>query len=440
MLLRQPKTHQAERVPMKMSRQGWYVLIVLAALVPVGARVVTWRMSRVPAVDAQMAQAGEVLFKHVWTEKDPLANGGDGLGPVFNAKSCVECHHQGGPGGAGGLKHNVTTFIVDPTAPGGKAREGVVHAFASNSKWQETLAHVDPNLGSVVRPTLEQVVRMEGRTDHCLQFRQGVHVTQRNTPALFGDNLIDAIPDRAIIANERYQRVRWGMSPAGDEQAPVGRVHRLANGKIGRFGWKAQTASLSEFVQAACANELGLGNPFQSQPAPLSQPSYRPAALDLTAEQCDQITSFVASLPKPVETSLTDPLEAAHASAGKRLFSSVGCADCHTPNLGPAEGIYSDLLMHRMSQELQGSGSYNDIPVPDPSKRSDDPLPDEWKTPPLWGIADSAPYMHDGRAPTLEKAIQLHGGQAARSAQRFASLTPPEQAQLIAFLKTLKAP
>jgi len=426
---------------MKMSRQGWYVLFALAAVVPVGARVVTWRMARVPTVDANMAQAGEVLFKHEWIPKDPLANGGDGLGPVYNAQSCVACHHQGGPGGAGDLKHNVTTFVVLGT-PGTPVREGVIHAFATNPIYQETLQLASAELPNEVRPTLARIVRLEGRSDHCIQFPRGVQVSQRNTPALFGDNLIDAIPDRAIIANERLQRVRWGMSPAAGDQAPVGRAHRLPGGKIGRFGWKAQTASLSEFVVAACANELGLGNPNQAQPTPLGKQDYRAPGLDLTTEQCDQITSFVASLPKPVEKMPDEPTSQVHVHAGKRLFSSVGCADCHTPNLGPAEGIYSDLLMHKMGEELQGEGSYNDLPrQPDPSKRpSDDPLPSEWKTPPLWGIADSAPYMHDGRAETLQKAIQMHGGQGLKSAQRFAALTPPEQEQLVAFLGTLKAP
>src|SRR6516165_270412 len=149
---------------MKRTYWLWTLLIATAALAPVGLRVLTWGKPATHNEDIATIKSGEMLFNHEWKPNDPLANGGDGLGPVFNAKSCVECHHQGGPGGAGGLKHNVTTFIVDPTAPGGKAREGVVHAFASNSKWQETLAHVDPNLGSVVRPTLEQVVRMEGRT------------------------------------------------------------------------------------------------------------------------------------------------------------------------------------------------------------------------------------------------------------------------------------
>src|SRR5262249_43603254 len=103
--------------------------------------------------------------------------------------------------------------------------------------------------------------------------------------------------------------------------------------------------------------------------------------------------------------------------------------------------IYSDLLLHRMSTEMVGAGAYYEkvIPIPD-STPSAGPMASEWRTPPLWGVADSAPYMHDGRADTLEEAIRLHGGQATRSATRFAQLGEAEQKFLIAFLKTLRAP
>src|SRR5262249_58925114 len=96
--------------PMKRSRLAWYFLVALLALVPVVARVMTWKWSRSQAVDPVMAQAGEELFHHEWKPGDPLAGGGDGLGPVFNASSCVACHKQGGPGRRGGVGGNGTTF------------------------------------------------------------------------------------------------------------------------------------------------------------------------------------------------------------------------------------------------------------------------------------------------------------------------------------------
>src|SRR5690606_6303328 len=97
---------------------------------------------------------------------------------------------------------------------------------------------------------------------------------------------------------------------------------------------------------------------------------------------------------------------------GRQVFASVGCADCHTPNLGTVVGIYSDLLLHPIT-DPEGDASYSrqepEVPLP-----SDHPRPNEWKTPPLWGLADSAPYFHDGGSPTIEAAIERHAGSAKR--------------------------
>jgi CxxC motif-containing protein (DUF1111 family) len=442
---------------MKRLYPALYVVLALLAATPLAVRAFTWRWRPHPALDPDMARAGETLFKHDWTPNDPLARGGDGLGPVYNATSCVACHNQGGTGGAGGVQHNVTTFTIRPELARGRPREGVVHAHAV--KFQETLASVDPSLPAISQPTLAQLVGspnfggdrpLSPRSHELLEMPSGVHLSQRNTPALFGDRLIDQIPDEEIIANERRERLKWGLAPADGEEQPVGRALRRPGGRVGHFGWKAQSSSLSDFVTAACANELGLGNPGQAQPRPLGAPGYQPPGLDLTAEQCDQITAFVASLPRPEERLPERPAIRDDAPAGKKLFTEVGCADCHTPDVGSVEGIYSDLLLHRMGEPLEGGGSYNDPPPgchpprpappgPDPSP-GDGPTPGEWRTPPLWGVADSAPYLHDGRAATLEEAILLHGGQAARSARRFQGLTPADQTRLVAFLKTLRAP
>lgn len=431
---------------MKGPRWGWYLLIAIVALAPFGIRLMTWPGFRRQALDPQMVQAGQTLFLHEWKTKDELANGGDGIGPVFNANSCVACHSQGGVGGGGGLEHNVTTYVYRSESEAkamGKPREGVVHSYAVNCS-RETLNLLHPELPPVGRPSLSQLVSLSGsRTNHCIAVPPAVRLSQRNTPALFGANLIDGIPDRVLIANEKKERLRWGMAPEKTEELPVGRALRLADGHVGHFGWKAQSANLSSFVQAACANELGLGNPGQAQPRPLSKPGYQPGGYDLTVEQCDQITTFVASLPRPLERLPDESLLRNDAVEGKQVFHRIGCADCHMPDVGEVRGLYSDLLLHDMGQPLEGGGSYNDDPVPpipNTPPPSDAPQPGEWRTPPLWGVADSAPYLHDGRAFTLEQAIDQHGGQGKRAARNFAMLPKREQGQLIAFLRTLRAP
>src|SRR2546422_6781277 len=306
-------------MPMKSFSPIGYYLVAFLAIIPIGLRVLTWPKPRPQAVDAAQAQTGQTLFLHEWTPRDPLAAGGDGLGPVFNARSCVACHHLGGVGGSGGLEHNVTTFTARADRPGEPPRQGVVHAFAVN--FQESLAQVDPSLPPICRPTLQQVVSLAGRENHCLPFPRGVNISQRNTPALFGAKLIDELPERDIIAGERKQRLKAGMASARVENAPVSRALRLADGRVGRFGWKAQTANLADFVQAACANELGLGNPGQAQPPPLSQPGYQPPGLDLTAEQCEQLTVFIASLLRPMERLPDAEPKRRAVMEGKELFS-----------------------------------------------------------------------------------------------------------------------
>src|SRR5438093_8539833 len=115
----------------------WYGVLVLLALAPVGLRALSWRSGRNQPADPEMAEAGKALFKHEWKPRDPLSPGGDGLGPVYNAASCVACHSQGGLGGSGGVRQNVTAFTVNLPGHPEQAREGVVHAFAT--KYQETL-------------------------------------------------------------------------------------------------------------------------------------------------------------------------------------------------------------------------------------------------------------------------------------------------------------
>lgn len=435
---------------MKRSHRYWYCAALLLALVPAGVRALTWTRPQPRELDSAAVETGKLLFVHDWKPNDPLANGGDGLGPVYNATSCVACHGIPSAGGSSGREHNVTLFTVTPAVVRGgtvvtETRTGLVHAKAVDRKYQETLALVDPSLPNIAQPVLQPFNNRGSRGNPTFGFDftppTNVILSQRNSTALYGAKLIDEIPDRVIIAGEKQQRLKWGLTPPSTEELPVGRAMRLPDQRIGKFGWKAQSGSLLEFVQAACANELGLGNPANAQPTPLGRPEYAARGLDLTNEQCQQMTDFVLALARPMERVPADAAERTKVEAGKNLFSKVGCTDCHTPSLGSVEGLYSDLLLHRMGPDLQGGGFYYGSPVPaSVASTGSGPFADEWRTPPLWGVADSAPYLHDGRAKTLEEAIVFHGGQGERAATAFRRLPASEQTQLIAFLKSLRAP
>lgn len=419
----------------------WYYLALLVALALPGLRILTWPAPRIHAVETASADAGKLLFTHEWQPRDPLANGGDGIGPVYNAKSCVACHGQPTLGGASGCDHNVTMYTILPVNAGGEIKQGVVHTDAVDEKYKETLAKVDKALPHISRPKFTRV-EQGGRVAFAFDFAVPANVvlSQRNTPALYGSKWIDEIPDRVILAQEKKQHLQWGLAPASSEEYPVGRALRLPDGRIGKFGWKAQSASLLEFVQAACANELGLGNPAAAQPNPIGRPDYKTFALDLTNEQCQQMTDFLFTLARPVEKAPVNPAARTSAEMGRAHFHQIGCADCHTPNLGSIEGLYSDLLLHRMGLDLEGGGFYYGAPTPASSAARQMPMADEWRTPPLWGVADSGPWLHDGRAKTLEEAICTHGGQGFRSVVAFARLTTSQRSQVIEFLKTLRAP
>jgi CxxC motif-containing protein (DUF1111 family) len=417
-------------------------LVLALALVPAWKSVEPFFRAGPKTVAPEAARLGQELFSHRWTRHDPLSKG-DGLGPVFNASSCVECHRQAGAGGGGPVESNVTVYALAKPDPSGRIpQSGVVHQKAVSPSFWETLNLVDSSLPR--QSSLPLSLLIERTRRHA----QPVSIAQRNTPALFGAGFIDDIDDDAIVSRQRTQaasaQVGGLIGTAGSEIR--GRVARLRDGRIGRFGWKLEFATLGEFVKVACANELGLSNPGRPQATPLGMPSYQASGIDLSDEQCDLMTDFIRSLPRPLETPPADAMFTALAKTGKALFSKIGCTDCHAETLGSVRGLYSDLLLHDMGSDLESAEGYRRPVDSEPSvpnekfKDSEQPSPGEWRTPPLWGVADSAPYLHDGRASTLDAAILVHGGQARSVTERFRNLSSENQQAIIAFLKTLRAP
>jgi CxxC motif-containing protein (DUF1111 family) len=279
--------------------------------------------------------------------------------------------------------------------------------------------------------------------------------SQRNPTPLFGLGLIDSIPEEAIDAMEKRE--------AKESPETKGRVSHVKDNRIGRLGWKGQVASVEDFVLNACAVELGLEVPGHHQAMTPQAPKYRTTGLDLTGDECNALVAYVKSLPKPAENRPASAEESKVHGAGKATFTSIGCANCHAAKVGNVVGMYSDLLIHDMGQDLGDDGSYTESsdgddeplvprfsvadgqPVQQPTPAAAPRPPKgatrtEWRTPPLWGFRDSGPYLHDGRAQTLEQAVAMHGGQGQASAVKFFSLSPRERLQVESFLKSLVAP
>jgi CxxC motif-containing protein (DUF1111 family) len=381
------------------------------------------------------------------------------------------------------------------------ARSVVLHKSSVDpgyESWRATITGVNQAVGNLEQMDLTGEARADAEINRLrmmAQFENNnmraqvqigdfelVH-SQRNPTALFGIGQIDAIPDAVI---EAASKVKYPDFPE-----VAGRVARQKDGRIGRFGWKAQVPSLNDFVLTACAVELGLevpGHPQGGLPkpslrtatqsackvelaidgsiVPFQKATIEMASLDLTAEQCASLESYVRALPTPIELNRADK----EVEAGRAAFAKIGCASCHSPRLGEVEGLYSDMLIHDMGPELGDTGSYTPfVPGSEDPEFVDPPISEtvtvaleeipavmvpsskvkaptgpatrqEWRTPPLWGVRDSSPYLHDGRAPTLDRAIALHGGQGTRSAKAYFALTPRERLQVQAFLKSLAAP
>lgn len=394
-----------------------------------------------PTASAAEIAAGKELFEREWTANDPLASG-DGLGPVFNARSCVACHSQGGTGGGGNVSHNVVHFEVLPQPGKNGYITGTLHSGGVTPADRETadllrakypitvLQKSPPPDNNWFMPT--QLSTFDPIRTHSVQ-----------PAALFGAGWIDRIPTTAITRNAD-RRLAVGKFSG----IPVGRVPRTADGRVGRFGWKGSVATLKEFVASACANELGLGTSITPQAKPLHTTA-ADVPPDLTEEQFGHLVAFVDTLPRPVQVSK------ANAERGKELFGKIGCAACHVPDLGGVKGVYSDFLLYKIEDGTGEEAGVNagvigytskarrphsGPPIPPENSRPDGaPTTLEWKTPPLWGVADSAPYLHDGSAPTLFDAILRHQGDAKSVTAAYENLSGFDRGAVIAFLESLKA-
>ena len=140
-------------------------------------------------------------------------------------------------------------------------------------------------------------------------------LSERNTPALFGLGQIDAIPSEVLEANA-----------ASQPREIRGRLNRSPEGRVGRFGWKAQIASLHEFVRAACASELGLEVPGHSQAASPLHPGEKAKGLDLTEEDCDALVAYLRALPAPVAVDPDGPQGSARPPRRAAAISSPRAA------------------------------------------------------------------------------------------------------------------
>lgn len=331
-----------------------------------------------------------------------------GLGPIFNERSCAACHVAGGLGGAGTI--TVTRF--------GRWVNGKYDAMEALGGSLLQAKAIDPEVQEHVPATANVLAR-------------------RLTTPLFGAGLIEAIDDEDILQNARRRQPDRVSGRAA-------LVVDVASGKlrVGRFGWKAQQATLLAFAGDAYLNEMGITNrffPVENAPngdqALLQKwdrvPDIEDAVDPATGmSDVDRAADFMRLLAPPVPLRMTTS-----TLAGRRIFDRIACAACHLPTMNtgkhPVQALahrvvplHSDLLLHYM-------GKLGDGIVQADAKAQ------EMRTAPLWGLRARGPFLHDGRAKTVDEAIRAHDGEAAASRDRYEALSAAERRQLLDYLGSI---
>lgn len=429
---------------------------------------------------------GQAIFEKLWVFAPSSTKSSDGLGPLYNARSCAQCHEHSNIQETELPASLVIMLSIEPDS------------HAAVSEMQQQAIHdsgfiPEPVYGKQIQPFAYPGAKAEAHISLTYQtlitrfpdqkavklrkpvyqlsapgygeFDNGLQISARVAPRMLGLGILDSIPDSALRA----------LADPDDQDGDgiSGRINWVWDQpsqtiKAGRFGWKAGKASLEQQNLAALANDIGIS----SWLFPLPQG-------DCSARQTECISLAESSQTMPGEapaskltaqrfeasTQMTDLLHAftrvmgakallaqqytperhmlntgERLQKGKALFQNIGCITCHTDRFNTPSGIaifpenisaYSDLLLHDMGealtdnrQEFRASGR-------------------EWRTAPLWGIAHyleqtaTPGFLHDGRAASVLEAILWHGGEAEQSKQTFMTLSSEQRNSLTYFVESL---
>ncbi|MEI4484947.1 di-heme oxidoredictase family protein [Frigidibacter sp. MR17.14] len=400
-----------------------------------------------PSLDALDFELGAAMFAKLWVAAPSTTRASDGLGPLYNARSCLQCH----PGNGGGLpadavRRGPSGMVLRLSAPDGgpdpllgwQLQDHALPGLAPEGRlaldWEETTQPLEGEAPAHLRrphPRIEPAV-------------PGARLTSlRVAPAMIGLGLLEAIPEADILA----------AADPGDENGDgiSGRAALMpgpdGDAVLGRFGWKAAQASLREQVASAFALDLGISSPLHPEGAGdctalQADCRARPDGNDPGLRDGTEISREALSLTARHVADLAVPgrreAETPQALRGRARFRELGCAACHTPRHETAGPIgrqeiwpYTDLLLHDM-----GEGLADGRPEGAATGR-------EWRTQPLWGLGfvpvpgRARVFLHDGRAATPLEAVLWHGGEAEPARDRVIALPPEDRAALVAFLNSL---
>ena len=377
--------------------------------------------------------SGNSFFNQAWVTAPASTTARDGLGPLFNARSCAACHPQDGRGAPPGpnddptnfqgLLLRITTASGDPHSQyGGQLQPfgvGDIPGEAVQSVTYTPIAgqYDDGTPYELMQPTYAITDWAYGEPE------VPVHISPRVGPQMIGLGLLDAIPDA------RLDELADPDDADGDGIS--------GERGVGRFGWRATQPSVRHQVADAFLHDLGITSPLlptdgctDVQPACKAAPNGGDPEID--DDLLEKVTVYSSLGAVPIRRDWEDP----GVLAGKKHFHAIGCASCHVPShiTGAHELAevsnqkiwpYTDLLLHDMGEELA------------------DDVSSQWRTPPLWGLGlvpavnKHQQLLHDGRARGVAEAILWHGGEAEVARNRFRALNAQARDELVTFVNSL---
>jgi CxxC motif-containing protein (DUF1111 family) len=345
----------------------------------------------------------------------------DGLGPVYNAQACRECHQNP---------------VSGSVAQVNELRAGTTDATSGSFTQHPGGTLINDR---AIDPAIQEHVFDSDNT-----------VTTRTSLSISGDGFVEAIPDGEFTRIQTAQPVGMKGTIVTVPVLETGLDGTHPIQRIARFGWKNQHASLVSFAADAYLNEIGITNPIF--PTENSSNGHSVAVFDTVGDPEDPPTTnhpfgkdveAFAAFMRSTKAPPRGPTSAA-VTNGEAVFDRIGCVTCHTDNIVTAPpqtsfngGFfivdsslgnktihpYGDFMLHTLKT---GDG------IPQASAASD-----QIRTAPLWGLRTRTRLMHDGLSFTITDAVSRHKGQAAASAASFAALTPSDSSAIMAFLNSL---
>jgi CxxC motif-containing protein (DUF1111 family) len=359
--------------------------------------------------DSLDVAAGWSLFRRPWISSPSSLVAGGGVGPLYNSRACDSCHVGGGPGhvaeDAIGRGMVVRTGRAEPTGDpvyGWQIQTSALPGFEPEA---DVTFHWNAH-GNLRAAGIDFAHMYYGA------LQSGSHAALRRAPSLFGVGRLESIPDAEIVSRKGSGRAALIVGADGTLQ-------------VGRFGWKATEPKLTAQIDNAFQRDFGIATsdfPGAYGECTAAQTACRAAGgpnVELPDNLRDLIADYLRSLI---------PHRLKETGAGLASFRRAGCMACHAvlkDAKGAAVYAYSDLRLHDMGPGLDDGIAEGD------AKSS------EWRTAPLWDVASSLAQgglLHDGRARSVDEAVQWHGGEASQARAAFNALSPKDRTLIGDFL------